>query len=416
MDIRIAHLSSLVGSPLVDSHGERLGTVDDLIVRLDAEYPPITGLKARIGGREVFVPADRIALLEPGRVQLAGEKLHLGKFERREGEILLAQDLLGGRLINLVSARLASASDVELAQVDGWWRVVGADLSRRGALRRFLPRRVGGPADPREIVDWSSLAPFVGHVPSARLSIPHEKLSRLHPAQIADLVEAASHDEGEEIIEAVGQDAELEADVFEELDTAHQVEFVEERSDQETAELLSSMAADDAADLVAELDQDRRETILRLLPIASQQKVRMLLGFNPATAGGLMSPDFLCLGEQTTVDAARAPIGESQLPEEALANVFTHDADGVLTGVVSAAALLRADPGVALADLARRRPAGLPPEADLPEVARLLTDFNLTAVAVVDEDGRMIGIVTVDDVLEVIIPDDWKRRFLAEAE
>ena len=134
-------------------------------------------------------------------------------------------------------------------------------------------------------------------MPSARLRIPYRKLARLHPAQIADIVEAASHEEGEEIIEAVKADRELEADVFEELDTEHQVEFVRTRSDEDAARLLARMAPDDAADLIMELDQERRLPVLGLLPAAQQRKVRSLLSYNPETAGGLMSPDFLALPE-----------------------------------------------------------------------------------------------------------------------
>ncbi len=117
----------------------------------------------------------------------------------------------------------------------------------------------------------------MSHVPTARLRIPYRKLAKLHPAQIADLVEQASHDEGEEIIEAVGLDRELEADVFEELDTTHQLEFLESRSDAESARLLSRMEPDNAADLITEIDQERRLPILELLPSEQQAKVRQLL-------------------------------------------------------------------------------------------------------------------------------------------
>ncbi len=147
------------------------------------------------------------------------------------------------------------------------------------------------------IIDWAEIEPFVAHVPTARLRIPYRKLGRLHPAQIADLVEAASHEEGEEIIKAVGQDRELEADVFEELDEEHQLEFIHSRSDSEAAQLLATMAADDAADLIIELEQDRRLPVLQLMPTNKQRKIRTLLSYNPETAGGLMSPDFLCVAE-----------------------------------------------------------------------------------------------------------------------
>src|SRR5580700_2656085 len=142
--------------------------------------------------------------------------------------------------------------------ISGSWEVIGVDPSSRPVLRRLLPHPLGGRVRPGTIVDWASIEPFVSHVPSAKLRIPYRKLARLHPAQIADIVEAASHEEGEEIIEAVKADRELEADVFEELDTEHQVEFVRSRSDADAARLLARMAPDDATDLIMELDQERR--------------------------------------------------------------------------------------------------------------------------------------------------------------
>src|SRR4029077_1125427 len=131
--------------------------------------------------------------------------------------------------------------------------VVGVDTGPRGGLRRLLPKALGARVSPGEFLDWASVEPFVGHVPSVRLRILHPKLAKLHPAQIADLVEAASHEEGEEIIQALEADRELEADVFEELDSQHRLEFLAQRSDEEVAAVVSRMAPDDAADLVAEL-------------------------------------------------------------------------------------------------------------------------------------------------------------------
>jgi CBS domain-containing protein len=403
----------LLKSRLVDRAGESLGRVEDLIVRLaDGAYPPVTGLKVRVAGRELFVAARMITELKPGRVQLAGDQLNFGRFERRSREVLLRQDVLGHRLINVAGARLARARDIDLAFVDDSWRVVGVDVSLRGPLRRLLPRMPGGSAT-RTVLDWESVEPFVGHVPSSRLRMRFWKLAQLHPAQIADLVEAASHEEGEEIIRAVGADRELEADVFEELDMEHQVEFLHQRSDAEAANVLAKMGADDAADLLAELEQERREPVLSLLPKTQQRKVRTLLGFNPSTAGGLMSPDFLYLSGRSTVKRALEEVRRSSLEPRELAVVFIHDSERKLSGALAVVELVRADPEARLADIVHRRPVCLHPDADLPEVARELTDFNLTALAVVDEDGQAIGVVAVDDVLELMFPEDWRRRLSA---
>jgi Mg/Co/Ni transporter MgtE len=279
-------------------------------------------------------------------------------------------------------------------------------------LRRLLPKPIGHRIATGDFLDWASVEPFVGHVPTVRLRIPHPKLAKLHPAQIADLVEAASRREGEEIIEAVGaDDRELEADVFEELDEQHLREFLEDRPDQQVAEILSRMAPDDAADTIGELEEERREPVLALLPVSHRVKVRALLGYEPDEAGGLMSPEFVSLRGVTSAADALEAVRLSKISPELLTAVFVMEADGSLEGSVALAALLRVEPGKRLSTLVKHELPSLRADAPFEEVARLMADYNLTCAPVVDEHERMIGIVTVDDVLEAMLPRGWRRRF-----
>jgi CBS domain-containing protein/sporulation protein YlmC with PRC-barrel domain len=414
MPENIVHLSSLARSPLLDSAGERLGRVDDVVARLDQgdALPPVIGLKARIGGREAFVPMERIEQLGPFDVRMATTTLDLAQFERRPGEVLLRADVLDRSLINVETARLVSAHEVELVCEDGRWRVAGIDASLRPRFWRLLPRRFRGhDSEHTAFVPWRQMEPFVGHVPSSRLKLTARRLARLHPAQIADLVEAASHEEGEEILEAVGQDKELEADVFEELDDEHQVEFLHERSDAEAAAVLARMASDDAADLLLELEQERRLPILNLLPAAKQRKIKALLGHNPETAGGMMNPDFVSAGVQASVGDALTSVRASELAPQPASIVCVIGDDGTLVGALSLADLIRSAPAEEIVNLIGESPIPtVTTEADLPEVARLMTDFNLIAMPVLDGDGRPVGIIAVDDVLERLLPEEWRRR------
>jgi Mg/Co/Ni transporter MgtE len=171
------------------------------------------------------------------------------------------------------------------------------------------------------------------------------------------------------------------------------------------------MAPDDAADVIGELEEDRRESILALLPVSHRIKVRALLGYDPAEAGGLMSPDFVLLGGSTSAADALRAVRDSRVAPELLSAVFVSAPDGTLAGSVGVTSLVRADPGQRLdAELKHELPC---PSPDTPfeEVARLMADYNLTSIPVVDESRRMVGVITVDDVLEAMLPRGWRRRF-----
>ena len=229
-------------------------------------------------------------------VVLPPSKLDLRRFERRPEEVLLKRDLLDRQLINVEGARLVRANEIELALSPAPGASSASTPGRAGSCAALLPKpprrahrhrrvpRLGGRRAVRR--------PRADGAPAR----PPPEARQAHPAQIADLVEAASRREGEEIIQAVGDDdRELEADVFEELDDQHQREFLEDRPDARSPQILARMAPDDAADVLGELDDERREPVLALLPVSHRMAVRALLGYDPAEAGGLMSPDFVLL-------------------------------------------------------------------------------------------------------------------------
>ncbi|MBV9596640.1 MAG: magnesium transporter [Chloroflexi bacterium] len=402
-------LTQLLKRPLLNPVNERLGRVEDVIVRIaDTGHPRVTGLKASIGGRHLFVPEQLIARMSPDGVRLHGQTLHLGSFERRAGEVLLDQDVLDRRLIDVGTGRLVHASNLVLTADQDGWRLTGVDISPGGLLPRVLRRATPKPAD---ILDWSRIQPFVGHVPTAGVLMPIGPFRRLHPAQIADLVEQASHEEGEEIINAVEADPELTADVFEELDPEHQVEFIQSRSDVDAAAVLARMAPDDAADLLNELDQPRRRPVLDLIPTPQGQKLRALLQYHPSTAGGMMSPDFISVLSQTPLSEVLDRVRSADnVPSQLLSSIFVTDLDNRLVGTVGLADIVRGAPDVLVDRLPGLVRGGVRVDTDLPEVALRMTDFNLPAVGVIDDADRLVGAISVDDLLEVVVPDEWRRR------
>jgi CBS domain-containing protein len=409
-------LSRLLRRPVADQGGESIGRLADVIVRLrGTDYPLVTALVAAVGGREIFVPIDQVSTFDGDPVRLSSARLNLRPFERREGEVLLRADVLGHRLIDVANARLVRAADLELACDGDDWVVSGVDTRRR-------PRRRFGPSasPPRHdeasaFRDWHDFESLIGHTGSALLRGPFARIRRLKPAQIADLLESASKEEETEILGRVHADPELEADVFEELDEDLATRLLGARTDAEIAGVLARMRADDAADAVAELPQQRRRPVLDLLPAAQRTKVLTLMGFNSASAGGLMGVDFVALPGMSAVGEALARVRASaSLQPEALTSVHAVDDRGVLRGVARLVTLIQADPGAAVIDVSDTDPVRVGADTDITDVAVLMTDYNLITIPVVDDDRRLLGVITVDDVLEVALPEDWRRREAAQ--
>jgi CBS domain-containing protein/sporulation protein YlmC with PRC-barrel domain len=399
-------LSSLLRQPVTDSDGHRMGTLVDLIVRLrHDDYPLVTGLVVAVGNTRVFVSAHDLAALAPERIELGVSTVDLREFRRREGEVLLSEDVLGHRLIDVSRAAFVKAYDVQLSPVLDGWAATGLDVHRRRWLS-LGPRHAAHA--PR---DWKDFEPLIGHAESAQIRAVTGRIPELKPAQIADIIEEATDIEQDELLAQVHEDPELEADVFEELDEDSQSELFKDRSDAEVAEVLGRMQADDAADALMDLPQERRSPVLGLLPEPQRSRVHQLLGYHDLTAGGLMGTDFLALPATSAVaDALTAVRGASLLQPQALTVIYTLAPDGTLDGALSLVQAVQAASDQALAEIADHDVVVASPEDDVVDVTTRMADFNLLAMPVVSEDRHIIGLITVDDALEAAIPEDWSRR------
>lgn len=404
----LIHLSELLKAPLSARSGDVVGRVDDVIVRLRGErdYPLVTGIVARIGGRAIFVGSGSIETYTPGKVVLAKNTVDLRGFERRDPEVLLRADVLGHRLIDVAAVELVHAYDLELEDTGRGWILARVD-TRRPARLFGLIRGSGGHA----ARDWKAFEPLIGDARTQALRKFSGRMGSLKPAELADLIEEANNDEGGEILDRVRIDPELEADVFEELEPDKASRLLNEMPDAQVAALLGRMCADDAADAIVDLRQPRRRQVLNLMPASQRTKVITLLRFNPESAGGLMNVDTVsCATTATAADALALISGAHSIQPEALLKVHVLDGEKRLIGVVSVIALLQASPSESVVGLMDSDPIRIRADADLADVALLAADYNLFSIPVVDNQDRVLGVVTVDDVLEATIPEDWRRR------
>ena len=259
--------------------------------------------------------------------------------------------------------------------------------------------------------DWKAFEPLIGHARSDAVRRLSDRFGEFKPAEIADLLEEADKAEGGEILDRVHSDPELEADVFEELDPEKASRLLNGMPDDEVAALLGRMRADDAADAIADLRQSRRRRVLELMPAPQRTKVITLMGFNPESAGGLMNVDFVSCAATATAGEALALIAARAQHTAGGADQGARARRGQTSrrrGVGDR--LLQAEPGESVGALMDSDPVRVSADADLTDIALLMADFNLYSIPVVDEQDRVLGVVTVDDVLEATIPEDWRRR------
>ena len=407
-------LSDVVRRPVIDRDGCRIGTLADVLIRLrQDDYPIVSGLVVAVGTLRSVVPAGFLAAMGPGQVRLRCSTSQSGTFARREGEVLLRDDVLDHRLIDLVRVAFVKAYDVQLTQMVDGWAVTGLDVHRR----RWLGLGIRHAAHPPR--DWRDFEPLIGHAESARVRRARGRIPVLKPAQIADIIEEANDDEQGELLAQVHANPELEADVFAELDEDSQSELFRDRSDAEVAEVLSRMQVDDAADAIMDLPRERRSPVLDQLPEPQRTDVHRLLGYHDLTAGGLMGTDFVAVQDSLTVadaiEAVRAG-AEVGMQPQALVTVYALRADGTLSGCLSLVRAVQADPRQQISELEGTGVVAASAGDDIARVTRRMSDFNLLALPVVDDEDRIIGLVTVDDALEAAIPEDWSRREMRHRE
>lgn len=403
-------LTFIVDRPVQGKTGEWIGVLEDLIVRIgDERYPPIAGLVVRDGRRRFFVPARHLQDLN-GSARLSSSTVDLQSFSRRNGEILLRRDVLDHQLIDITGRRIVRVNDVQLTRVEEVYRVVGVDISARALLRRLGPRFLAGRIVGRQIIDWSDVQYLASAAP-VQLKVSYDRLAELNPVDLARIVDALSYRESAEIVAAL--DEETAAETLEEVSDERLADLLEGMDQERAADILEEMTPAAAADVLENLDEDVAEQLLARMEPEEAADVQAHLAYDEDSAGRLMTTHFVTVSAAATVGDALAVLRSmEEVPDPLLAlyAVAPDDPDH-LQGIVRLRNLILADPATPLAELMDEDVPTVSPNDRAEDAARVLAEYNLLAVPVLDDETRkLIGIVTVDDALAVLLPEVWQRR------
>jgi len=405
------YLSQVLGRPIRDLEGERVATIKDVIVRLgEHDHPPVTGVVARYRRRDFFLSRWRITELSERGVRLDSDVLDLRPFVRRESEVLLARDVLDKQLIDVDGKRVVRVNDVQLIEAGGDWRVTGADVSLQGLWRRLAPAGLMGSRKAVEVLDWSDVGYLATDAATVQLKSSSGKLARLHPVEIARLAEALSYHHGSEVVESL--DDETAAETLEEMPAERQVRIIGDMDEERAADILEWMSPDEAADVLGDLPEEKAEELLGLMEDQEQADVAELLPYEDDTAGGLMTTEFVTLPRDLTAGAALARLREMAETPNMIYYLYVVEGEGSwsLVGVIALRNLILANQEMPLAEVMRTDIQTAGPNEPAKEVAQRMAEYNLLALPVVDEAGDILGIITVDDAMEILLPKDWRQR------
>jgi magnesium transporter len=406
--------TELIGAKTYDAQGNYVGKVREFFVE-PAEQPNRVAhfLLARGSFQPLVARHDQVAAIEAGKVELNVAERALEAYQPNEGWLAVTKDLLDQQIIDTRGRKVVRVNDVELVEqrTNGSveLRIAQVDVGLPGAVRRLLQ----GIAPQRMIRGLQSKLPpskirweFVNLVepdPMRRLKlrITHEKLEDLHPADLADIVEKLSPAERQGIIASL--DEETAGAVLAELDARLTTQIVEKLDPEKAADILEEMAPDAAADLLADLPRETSEELLEEMPGREANEVRELLEFDPATAGGMMNTDFVFVGDKSARNEVLEWMKEQDLNLDQLDTIVLLDGGAQFSGTVPVARLLLAGPDQALTELKMQPLLSIQPNANDKDVFELFDKYNLRMLTVVDDDGRPLGVITVDDVVSKLM-------------
>ena len=400
------YVARMVGMPIFDPQGEQVGKVRDLVaaVRSEVNQPRVLGMVAEVfGRRRIFVPMTRVTSIDSGHVSTTG-LLNMRRFEQRPTETLVVGQMLDHTVTITETGVTGTVYDVGMEQA----------RNRDWVLSRVAVQEPGSTFRRRgqtHVVEWRGVEGLTRREAEQGATHLIAQLSEMKPADAANVIHDLPRERRTAVVAAM--DDERLADVIEELPEEDQVEILGHLEAERAADVLEEMSADDAADLIADLPPETAARLLELMESEDAADVRRLMSYAEETAGGMMTPEPVILGPDATVADALAHVRNPDLPVSLAAMVYVcrqplEPPTGKLLGCAHVQRLLREPPSSLAAAAVDTALDALRPDATIDQVAAYLATYNLVAAPVVDDSGRLLGAVTVDDLLDHMLPENWR--------
>ncbi len=408
------YLSKLLGSPVKDVENKSAGTLYDLVVSTRQAYPRVTAVGVRRRGRTLYAAWDAVSSFEESGLMLRIAAADLAERELEPEELNLSATFLDKQLVDTEGRKVIRVNDIQLLRNGPFVHVAAVDVSSNAILRRVGLAKVGDRISKTRqhpkphLIDWKDVDIEQTDEAAVRLTVPQTKLELLHPADIAELVHELSPEERAAVFDALEDD--LAADTFEELHPSYQTSLMLDLPDEKASEILNEMSPDDAADLLADLPDDRRQHFIDMMEKDDAEDMRELLSYPEHSAGGIMTTDYAWARLDDTAAEAIERLREQEAEAETVYYIYVVDRSEHLRGVFSLRELVFTPPEKKVRDFMTENPVSVRTDASEEEITNVIAKYNLLALPVVDEEGELHGIITIDDAIDLVLPLAWKKR------
>jgi magnesium transporter len=411
---RDGFLSEFIGLPAqVKGSASRVPAgkiVDFLISHPEDTFPRIDAVKIKTKDGMRIVPIAEVAVDRSGPVLL--DSFPTIESPSDDDALYLVEDLLDKQIVDVDGRKVVRINDLELAMTGGTLRVVAAEVGVAGLLRRLGVGRVARDLVdrvPRTLIAWNNVAPIRDLNPSEiKLSVSEGRLSRLHPSDLAEIIGDLSAQDAARVMGSL--DDETAADALEHLDAETQRAIIDDLGTERAADIIEEMDADDAADLLGDLPEEQQAELLAEMDAETASDLRELVSYGDNTAGGLMTTDYFWIYPHRTIAATIEKIREIGPETEFIYYLYVTDQSEKLLGVMSLRTLLLAKPDATVDNVMETDIVSVSADTTAEDVASMIARYDLLACPVLDDDGKMQGIVTVDDAIDALIPEKLKRK------
>lgn len=407
--------SEIIKKPVLDPKGEELGKVKDLVV---VKGDPLPKVSALIIERKKKLFCLNWTDLNIFNKKIISAKIYsdsLQPYELKEVDLLIVRDILDKQIVDVNGAKVVRVNDIKLEGLNTDAVLIAVDVGMRGIMRRLGVER-GGENLFRlfkktlsySLISWNYLQPLEPKLTKISLTVPRQMLAELHPADIADIISSVSRKEGASFFEDL--DVETAAEALSELEPEVQQEIISKLDKGKTSDIIELMPPDEAADILGDLPAEKTQEILSSIEKEDAEDIQELLGHEEDTAGGLMTNEYIAFSPLMTVQEASERFKIDAKDVETVYYIYVIDKDERLLGVTSLREMLLAEPDCILADIMESNLKTVLPGEDRMVVAAIISKYNLIALPVVDENGFLHGIVTVDDIIDILLPPAAKRK------